>query len=42
MNFQADGEDLNGRLNVLDSNGLFSGIAIAPSRSFSIWLYTSF
>jgi len=42
MNFQADGEDLNGRLNVLDLNGLFSGNAIAPGRSFSVRLDISF
>lgn len=42
MHFQADGEDLNGRLNVLDFNGLFSGNAIAPGRSFSVRVDASF
>jgi hypothetical protein len=33
MRFQADGSNLNGRLNVIDFGGLFSGNAIAPGRS---------
>ncbi len=39
---QADGENLNGRLNILDFGGLFSGNAIAPGRSFVMRLRTSF
>lgn len=33
LNLQLDGENLNGRLNLLDFAGLFSGNAIAPGRS---------
>ena len=40
--FQADGDNLNNRLNVIDFGGLFSGNAIAPGRSFSLRLNTSF
>jgi hypothetical protein len=40
--FQADGENLNGRLNLIDFGGLFSGNAIAPGRSFALRLNTSF
>jgi hypothetical protein len=32
MRFQADGSNLNGRLNVIDFSGLFSGNAIASQR----------
>lgn len=39
---QLDGENLNNRLNVIDFAGLFSGNAIAPSRSFSLGLTTNF
>jgi hypothetical protein len=39
---QADGDNLNGRLNVIDFGGLFSGNAIAPGRSFGLRLTTSF
>lgn len=39
---QADMENLNNRLNVLDFQGLFSGNAIAPARSYSLRLETSF
>jgi hypothetical protein len=42
MRFQADGSNLNGRLNVIDFGGLFSGNAIAPGRSFAIRLTTNF
>jgi hypothetical protein len=42
MSLQADGEDLNGRLNVIDFAGLFSGNAIAPVRSYSLRLQTRF
>jgi hypothetical protein len=37
-----DGEDLNGRLNVRDFGGLFSGNAIAPGRSLLMRLETHF
>jgi len=40
--FQADGDNLNNRLNVIDFGGLFSGNAIAPGRSLSLRLSTSF
>lgn len=39
---QADVENLNNRLNVLDFGGLFSGNATAPQRSYSLRLQTSF
>ena len=39
---QADGQNLNDRLNLLDFNGLFSGNAIGPERSFSLRLTASF
>jgi len=39
---QADGDDLNGRLNIIDFGGLFSGNAIAPGRSFALRLTSSF
>jgi hypothetical protein len=39
---QADGENLNNTLDVLDFAGLFSGNAIGPPRSFSLRLATSF
>jgi len=42
MRLQADGDNLNGRLNVLDFGGLFSGNAIAPGRSFAMRLNMSF
>ena len=40
--FQADGDNLNNRLNIIDFGGLFSSNAIAPGRSFSLRLNTSF
>ena len=40
--FQADGDNLNDRLNIIDFGGLFSGNAIAPGRSFSLRLNSSF
>ena len=40
--FQADGDNLNDRLNIIDFGGLFSGNAIAPGRSFALRLTTSF
>lgn len=42
VRFQADGDNLNNRLNVIDFGGLFSGNAIAPARSYSLRLNTSF
>ena len=39
---QADMQNLNNRLNVIDFGGLFSGNAIAPPRSYSLRLQTSF
>ena len=42
VTLQADGENLNGRLNILDFGGLFSGNAIAPGRSLVVRLRTSF
>jgi outer membrane cobalamin receptor len=42
VHIQADGENLNNRLNVIDFGGLFSGNAIGPSRSWSLRLTTAF
>ncbi|WP_433963894.1 TonB-dependent receptor [Tunturiibacter gelidiferens] len=42
MRFQADGSNLNDRLNVIDFGGLFSGNAIAPARSYTLRLTTNF
>jgi hypothetical protein len=42
MRLQADGDNLNNRLNIIDFGGLFSGNAIAPARSFTLRLSTSF
>ena len=42
MRTQFDVENLNNRLNVIDFGGLFSGNAIAPPRSYSVRLTTSF
>ncbi len=42
MHIQADGENLNNVVDVIDFGGLFSGNAIGPSRSFSLRLTTSF
>jgi outer membrane cobalamin receptor len=42
VRLQADAANLNNRLNVIDFAGLFSGNAVAPPRSFSIRLETSF
>ena len=39
---QADIQNLNDRLNVLDFGGLFSGNAIAPPRTYALRLQTSF
>lgn len=42
IRLQADGTNLNNRLNVIDFAGLFSGNAIAPQRSFALRLTTTF
>jgi hypothetical protein len=42
MRLQADGQNLNNILNVIDFGGLFSGNAIGPSRSFALRLTTTF
>jgi hypothetical protein len=42
VHLQADGENLNNRLNVIDFAGLFSGNAIGPGRSFGLRLSTNF
>jgi hypothetical protein len=39
---EADGENLNNVLDVIDFGGLFSGNAIGPGRSFSLRLTTTF
>jgi outer membrane cobalamin receptor len=40
--FQADVENLNNRLNLIDFAGLFSGNSIAPPRSYALRLQTTF
>ena len=42
VRFQADGEDLSNRMEVLDFGGLFSGSAIGPARQFTLRLITTF
>jgi len=42
MRIQADGQNLNNVLYVIDFGGLFSGNAIGPSRSFALRLTTTF
>jgi hypothetical protein len=42
LRLQADAENLNNRLNLIDFRGLFSGNAIAPPRSYALRLQTSF
>ncbi len=42
LSLQADVENLNNRLNVLDFAGLFSGSAIAPPRSYFLRLAATF
>lgn len=42
MRIQADGENLNNRLNVIDFGGLFTGNAIGPPRSWALRLTTGF
>lgn len=42
VSLQADGENLNNILNVIDFGGLFSGNAVGPPRSFALRLTTTF
>ncbi len=42
VTLQADGQNLNNELNVIDFNGLFSGNAIGPARSYALRLTTTF
>ena len=42
LRLQADGDNLNNRLNVIDFGGLFSGNAIGPQRSYALRLNSSF
>jgi outer membrane receptor protein involved in Fe transport len=42
VTFQADIDNINDRLNVLDFGGLFSGNAIAPGRNYAVRLNTAF
>jgi outer membrane receptor for Fe3+-dicitrate len=42
MRLQADGQNLNNRLNLLDFGGLFSGNAIAPPRGYFLRFVTKF
>jgi outer membrane cobalamin receptor len=42
VRLNADGQNLNNRLNLIDFAGLFSGNAIAPPRSYALRLETSF
>jgi hypothetical protein len=42
VRMQADGENLNNVLDVIDFGGLFSGNAIGPPRSYSLRLTTEF
>ena len=42
LRLQADIENLNNRLNVIDFGGLFSGNAIGPPRSYSLRLAATF
>ena len=42
VRLQADGQNLNNRLNLIDFAGLFSGNAIAPPRSFALRMQTNF
>jgi outer membrane cobalamin receptor len=42
LRLQGDAQNLNNRLNVIDFNGLFSGNAIGPPRSYGLRLSTSF
>jgi hypothetical protein len=42
IQFQADGQNLNNVIDVIDFGGLFSGNAIGPSRSFALRLTTTF
>ena len=42
LRLQADGQNLNNRLNVINFAGLFSGTGIAPPRSYRVRVITEF
>ena len=42
IRLQADGDNLNNRLKVIDFGELFSGDAVGPERDYSLRLMTSF
>ncbi|MFZ1085271.1 MAG: TonB-dependent receptor [Terracidiphilus sp.] len=42
IRLQADGDNLNNRLNVIDFGGLFSGNSIAPMRSYAARISSNF
>lgn len=42
LRLQADGENLNNRINLIDFAGLFSGNAVAPPRSYGLRLSAHF
>lgn len=42
LRFQADGQNLNNRINLIDFAGLFSGNAVAPPRSYGLRLTATF
>jgi hypothetical protein len=42
IRLQADGDNLNNRLNVIDFGGLFSGNSIAPMRSYAARIISNF
>lgn len=42
MRLQADGENLNNRINLIDFAGMFSGNAVAPPRSWGLTLTMEF
>jgi hypothetical protein len=42
IRFQADGQNLNNVLNVIDFGGLFSGNSIGPSRSFALRITSTY
>ena len=42
MRLQADMQNINNRLNLIDFGGLFSGNAIGPPRGYTLRLSTSF
>jgi len=42
LRFQADVQNLNNRLNLINFAGLFSGTSIAPPRSYALRLDATF